>query len=93
MAHRGIGQEALFPRASHRSSLDEIADLIDWSPIKARLSVVYAAPRVEPQPAHGCGVLADGAGRLVCSEVPGCVAHETDSFEDRIPNCYLNCKL
>lgn len=47
MAHRRIGQEALFPRGSRRSSLDEIADLIDWSPIEARLSVVYAAPRGE----------------------------------------------
>ncbi len=45
MAHRRIGQEALFPRESRRSSLDQIADLIDWSPIEARLLVVYAAPR------------------------------------------------
>ena len=45
MAHRRIGQEALFPRESRRSSLDEIAGLIDWSPIEARLLVVYAAPR------------------------------------------------
>ena len=45
MAHRRIGQEALFPRESRRSSLEEIADLIDWSPIEAQLSVVYAAPR------------------------------------------------
>ena len=47
MAHRQIGQEALFPRESRRSSLDEIADLIDWSPIEARLLVAYAAPRGE----------------------------------------------
>ena len=47
MAHRRIGQEALFATESPRSSLDAIADLIDWSPIEARLSVVYAAPRGE----------------------------------------------
>lgn len=47
MAHRRIGQEALFPREPRRPSLDEIADLIDWSPIEARLSAVYAAPRGE----------------------------------------------
>ena len=47
MAHRQIGQEALFPRESRRSSLDEIAELIDWSPIEAQLSVVYAAARGE----------------------------------------------
>ena len=47
MARRRIGQEALFATESPRSSLDAISDLIDWSPIEARLSVVYAAPRGE----------------------------------------------
>ena len=42
---RRIGHEALYPRVSRRSSLDEIADLIDRSLIEAQLSVVYAPPR------------------------------------------------
>ena len=47
MAHRRIGQEALFATESPRSSLDAIAALIDWLPTEARLAVVYAAPRGE----------------------------------------------
>ena len=47
IARRRIGQEALFPREARRSSLDEIADLIDWSPVEAQLSAVYAEPRGE----------------------------------------------
>lgn len=47
MPRRRIGQETLFQEAPERSSLDEIATLIDWAPVEAALDVVYAAPRGE----------------------------------------------
>lgn len=47
MPRRRIGQETLFEASAKGSSLDEIARLIDWAPIEARLSVVHAAPRGE----------------------------------------------
>ena len=40
MAHHRIGQEAWFATESPRSSLDAIAELIDWSLLEARWSVV-----------------------------------------------------
>lgn len=47
MPRRRIGQEVLFQDAPKRSSLDEIAGLIDWSPVEASLDIVYGAPRGE----------------------------------------------
>lgn len=47
MPRRRIGQERLFQEEPKRSSLDEIADLIDWSPVEAALEVIHAAPRGE----------------------------------------------
>jgi len=47
MSHRRIGQETLFQEAPKRSSLDEIATLIDWAPVETRLEVVHASPRGE----------------------------------------------
>lgn len=47
MPRRRIGQETLFEEAPKRSSLDDIATLIDWAPVAAALDVVHAAPRGE----------------------------------------------
>ncbi|MFS3137790.1 transposase, partial [Gluconacetobacter sacchari] len=49
MAHRSIGQDCLvFSRRDRKpSSLDDIADLIDWQPIAALLAPLYAAPKGE----------------------------------------------
>ena len=47
MPRRRIGQETLFQDPSKRSSLDEIAGLIDWAPVETALDAVYAAPRGE----------------------------------------------
>jgi transposase, IS5 family len=47
MPRRRIGQETMFDVPAERSSLDEIAGLIDWAPIDARLAVVHSAPRGE----------------------------------------------
>ena len=37
MLRRGIGQERMFEEAARRSSLDDIANLIDWVPVACRL--------------------------------------------------------
>ena len=47
MPRRRIGQETMFGASEKRSSLDELAELIDWAPIKRRLEVIYSAPRGE----------------------------------------------
>jgi IS5 family transposase len=47
MPRRRIGQETLFEDPPKRSSLDEIAGLIDWAPVEAALDVVHASPRGE----------------------------------------------
>jgi IS5 family transposase len=47
MPRRRIGQEALFQETPKRSSLDEIAGLIDWAPVEAALDVVHASPKGE----------------------------------------------
>ena len=47
MPRRRIGQETLFQDAPKRSSLDEIAALIDWEPIEAALDVIHSSPRGE----------------------------------------------
>lgn len=47
MPRRRIGQEILFHEAPRRSSLDGIADLIDWMPVAAELEVIHAAARGE----------------------------------------------
>lgn len=47
MPRRRIGQETLFEEAPKRSSLDDIAILIDWAAVEAALDVVHAAPRGE----------------------------------------------
>lgn len=47
MPRRQIGQEALLPTPDKRSSLDEIASLIDWAPIERQLDVIYSAKRGE----------------------------------------------
>lgn len=47
MPRRRIGQETLFEEAPKRSSLDEIAMLIDWRSVETALSIVYASPRGE----------------------------------------------
>lgn len=38
--HRRIGQEGIFRASEKRTSLDEIADLIDWVPIERQLAVI-----------------------------------------------------
>ncbi len=41
MAHRQIGQEQLsLSKAKHKSSLDELASVIDWTPVSALLGLV-----------------------------------------------------
>ena len=47
MPRRRIGQETMFEAPATRSALDEIAGLIDWTPIDARLAAIHAAPRGE----------------------------------------------
>ncbi len=47
MPRRRIGQETLLTDPAKPSSLDEIAGLIDWSSIAARLEVIHSAPRGE----------------------------------------------
>jgi hypothetical protein len=47
MPRRRIGQETLFQVAPKRSPLDEIAGLVDWAVIAARLEVIDAAPKGE----------------------------------------------
>jgi len=47
MPRRRIGQETLFQDPPKRSSLDEIAGLIDWAPVETALDAVHAAPRGE----------------------------------------------
>jgi len=47
MPRRRIGQETLFQDAPKRSSLDEIAALIDWRPVEAALDVIHSSPRGE----------------------------------------------
>ena len=47
MPRRRIGQETLFQDTPKRSSLDEIAGLIDWAPVETALDAVHAAPRGE----------------------------------------------
>jgi IS5 family transposase len=47
MPRRLIGQETMFEVPEMRSSLDDIADLIDWALIERRLEVIHAAPRGE----------------------------------------------
>lgn len=47
MPRRRIGQETLFKDPPKRSSLDEIAGLIDWAPVETALDAVHAAPRGE----------------------------------------------
>ena len=52
MARRRIGQEALALAGAGRpdrgSTLDQLATLIDWAPIEAKLKDVYAAAKGEP---------------------------------------------
>ena len=50
MPRRRIGQETLFQDAPTRSSLDEIAALIDWRPVEATLDVIHSSPRGEAGP-------------------------------------------
>jgi IS5 family transposase len=47
MPRRRIGQETLLHEAAKRSSLDEIAELIDWAPIERELDVIYSSRRGE----------------------------------------------
>jgi IS5 family transposase len=47
MPRRRIGQETLFQDAPKRSSLDEIAMLIDWAAVSARLEVIHASAKGE----------------------------------------------
>lgn len=47
MPRRRIGQETLFEDAPKRTSLDEIAELIDWSVLEAHLAPIYSSPRGE----------------------------------------------
>nr|WP_220572378.1 hypothetical protein [Gluconobacter oxydans] len=49
MAHRSIDQDCLvFSRGDRKpSSLDDIADLIDWQPIATLRAPLYAAPKGE----------------------------------------------
>jgi len=47
MPRRRIGQETMFEAPARRSSLDEIAGLIDWAEIDARLAIIHSAPRGE----------------------------------------------
>jgi transposase, IS5 family len=50
MAHRSIGQErfGFTGRARPASSLDELGQLIDWSPVAALLDPLYSASKGEP---------------------------------------------
>jgi IS5 family transposase len=51
MSHRRIGQEAfiLMPnQRGRRSSLDDLARLIEWAPVESRLEGIHAAARGEP---------------------------------------------
>ena len=52
MARRRIGQEALglpgVAQAGSGSVLDQLATLIDWAPVEARLKDIYAAAKGEP---------------------------------------------
>ncbi len=52
MARRRIGQEALglpgVAQAGSGSALDQLATLIDWAPVEARLKDIYAAAKGEP---------------------------------------------
>ena len=47
MPRRRIGQETMLEVPEKRSSLEEIADLLDWAPIERRLEAIHAAPRGE----------------------------------------------
>lgn len=47
MPCRRIGQETLFEDAPKRTSLDEIAELIDWSVLETHLTPMYSSPRGE----------------------------------------------
>lgn len=47
MPRRRIGQETMFAASERRTSLDEIAGLIEWAPIERRLAVIDPAPRGE----------------------------------------------
>jgi IS5 family transposase len=47
MPRRRIGQETMFGASTKRSSLDEIAELVDWAPIERQLEVIHATPRGE----------------------------------------------
>ena len=47
MARRRIGQETMFAANEKRSSLDEIAALIDWAPVERQLDVIHSASRGE----------------------------------------------
>lgn len=44
MPRRSIGQETLLTETARPSSLDEIAGLIDWPSIAARLEMIHSAP-------------------------------------------------
>ena len=50
MAHRSIGRErsGFAGRARPASSLDELAKLIDWSPVAALLDPLHSASKGEP---------------------------------------------
>jgi transposase, IS5 family len=51
MSHRKIGQEELVfkvRRATHLSSLDESASLIDWAPLARELEGIHSASKGEP---------------------------------------------
>jgi len=68
MARRHIGQERLRLEAdqSRRSgTLDEIAGLIDWTPIEEVLAPVYAAPTRRAGLAASGPVQGSAARRLV----------------------------
>lgn len=47
MARRRIGQETMFGAGERRSSLEELAEFIDWAPIDRGLAVIHSAPRGE----------------------------------------------
>lgn len=47
MPRRRIGQETMFEAPAKRSGLDEIAALIDWAEIDARLAIIHSALRGE----------------------------------------------
>ena len=48
MAHRQIGQEQLsLSKTRRKSSLDDLASVIDWAPVASMLGSVYAHPKGE----------------------------------------------